>query len=93
MRAEEERFLADIGSAFDGPRAAVLDEIARRAGLDYFGMDCGILPDGRVIIFEIDVAMIVHLGDPIDRYPYKHRYVPRIYEAVERLIRSRSVQR
>ena len=90
---EEARFLADVESVFDGPRKEVLAELAARVGLDYFGIDCGILPDGRVVLFEIDVAMIVHLGDPVERYPYKHQYVPRIYDALERLIRSRARKR
>ncbi|MBV8601913.1 MAG: RimK family alpha-L-glutamate ligase [Candidatus Eremiobacteraeota bacterium] len=90
IREEEERFLAGIEHVFDGPRKRVLDELARRVGLDYFGIDCGVLPDGRVLIFEIDVAMIVHLGDPIERYPYKHAYVPRIFDAFERMIYARS---
>jgi len=90
IREEEERFLADVHNVFDGPRADVLAEIARRVGLDYFGIDCSVLEDGRVLIFEIDPAMIVHLGDPQDMYPYKHRYVPRIPQALERLIKTRS---
>lgn len=88
IRDEEERFLSDVHNVFDGPRARVLDELARRVGLDYFGIDCSILEDGRVLIFEIDPAMIVHLADPIELYPYKHAYVPRIPAALERLIRS-----
>jgi len=88
IREEEERFLADVGSVFDGPRAHALAEIARRVGLDYFGMDCSVLEDGRVLIFEIDPAMIVHLGDSPDLYPYKQKYVPRIPAALEQLIRS-----
>ncbi len=88
IRDEEERFLADVGNVFDGPRARVLAEIAHRVGLDYFGIDCSVLEDGRVLIFEIDPAMIVHLADPIELYPYKHKYVPRIPAALENLIRS-----
>ncbi len=88
IRDEEEQFLADVGNVFDGPRARVLAEIARRVGLDYFGIDCSVLEDGRVLIFEIDPAMIVHLSDPIELYPYKHKYVPRIPAALEKLIRS-----
>lgn len=87
---EEECFLADVESVFDGPRAEVLAELAARVGLDYFGIDCGIMPDGRVVLFEIDVAMIVHLGDPVERYPYKHQYVPRIYDALERMLKARA---
>lgn len=86
IRAEEERFLADVHNVFDGPRARVLDEIAARVRLDYFGIDCSVFEDGRVLIFEIDPAMIVHLGDPAELYPYKHKYVPRIPQALERLI-------
>jgi len=90
IRDEEERFLADLAGVFDGPRARVLQEIARRVGLDYFGIDCSVLEDGRVLIFEIDPAMIVHLADSKEMYPYKYRYVPRIPAALERLIRSLS---
>jgi len=90
IREEEERFLADVGNVFDGSRARVLREVAERVGLDYFGIDCSILEDGRVLIFEIDPAMIVHLADSVEMYPYKHKYVPRIPEALERLIRERA---
>ncbi|HEY1729837.1 MAG TPA: hypothetical protein VGG22_15795 [Candidatus Baltobacteraceae bacterium] len=88
IRDEEQRFLADVGNVFDGPRERVLQEIARRVGLDYFGIDCSVLEDGRVLIFEIDPAMIVHLVDSREMYPYKHEYVPRIPAALEKLIRS-----
>ena len=40
-------------------------------------------------MFEVDVGMIVHLMDPIDIYPYKHQYVPRILQAVEKMIAER----
>jgi len=88
IRDEEERFLADVGNVFDGPRARVLQELARRVGLDYFGIDCSVLEDGRVLIFEIDPAMIVHLVDSNELYPYKHTYVPRIPAALEKLFRA-----
>lgn len=90
IRSEEEAFLADVSSVFDGPRRDTLDALAQRVGLDYFGIDCSLLGDGRVLIFEIDPAMIVHLGDPIELYPYKHRYVPRIPAALEALVASRA---
>ena len=93
IRAEEERFLANVFSVFDGSRREALEEIVRRVGLDYFGIDCSVLPDGRVLIFEIDPAMIVHMGDPIEKYPYKHRYVPRIPAALEAMLRARALGR
>jgi hypothetical protein len=88
IRDEEARFLSDVFTVFDGPRRNVLEELARRVGLDYFGIDCAVMPDGRVLFFEVDAAMIVHLGDSPELYPYKQQYVPRIPQALERLIRS-----
>jgi tetratricopeptide (TPR) repeat protein len=89
MRDEEARFMADLSSVFSGRAAAALTAIAARCGLDYAGMDCAIDRDGRVLVFEIDAAMLVHMWDPIEIYPYKHQYVPRIFQAVERLVANR----
>lgn len=89
MRDEEARFMADLSSVFGGRAGAALAAIAGRCALDYVGMDCALDPDGNVLVFEIDAAMLVHLWDPIDLYPYKHQYVPRIFQAVERLVADR----
>ncbi len=89
MRAEEERFLADMANVFSGVQLAALGALAARCGLDYAGIDCALDADGRVLVFEIDAAMLVHLWDPIEIYPYKHRYVPRIFRAVEQLVERR----
>ncbi|MBV8333650.1 MAG: hypothetical protein JO192_13010 [Candidatus Eremiobacteraeota bacterium] len=89
MRDEEAAFLADAGSVFSGAPADALDGIARAVGLEYFGIDCAIGPDGRLIVFEADPAMLVHTTDPVELYPYKHEYVPRIYRAVESMIDRR----
>ncbi len=85
MREEEERFLADCPTVF-GQLMDTLRAIARRLELDYVGVDCSIDRDGRLLLFEADPAMIVHLRDPEELFPYKHRYVPRIFSAVERLL-------
>lgn len=89
MRDEEHAFMRDMASVFDGVRAQGLEEIARAIPLDYFGIDCSIAPDGRVLLFEASSAMIVHLRDPVDLYPYKARYVPRVVHALEALFDAR----
>lgn len=88
-RAEEERFLADITNVFPPMAMAALRDVARRVDLDYFGLDCTLMPDGRLMMFEVETGMIVHDADPAEIYPYKKRYVPRIFRAVENLIDSR----
>lgn len=87
MRAEEERFLRDPAAVFAGWER-VFGEMARALALEYFGVDCTLLPDGNVLVFEADTAMLVHCREPADSY--KHRYVPRIFRAVETLLRKTS---
>jgi hypothetical protein len=82
MRDEEAAFLGDLGRVFDGPRATALREIAAAIALDYFGIDCAIVPDGRVLLFEADAAMLVHGTDPRDLYPYKQAAFGRINAAL-----------
>jgi tetratricopeptide (TPR) repeat protein len=89
MRDEEARFLEDPRAAFDGSRFETLVQIGNAVGLEYFGIDCGIDREGNVLVFEADTAMLVHTSDPVDLYPYKQQFVPRIYRAVERMIDQR----
>ncbi|MEJ1978546.1 MAG: hypothetical protein WDN49_22960 [Acetobacteraceae bacterium] len=42
-------------------------------GLDYFSIDCSEDRDGRLLVFEADVAAIIHSMDPPDLYPYRRR--------------------
>jgi hypothetical protein len=89
MRDEEASFLADLGSVFHGDLTLALDELAQAVELEYFGIDCAIGPDGRLLVFEADTAMLVHTTDPVELYPYKHEYVPRIYRALEAMVDRR----
>jgi tetratricopeptide (TPR) repeat protein/glutathione synthase/RimK-type ligase-like ATP-grasp enzyme len=88
-RAEEEAFLADMAQDL-GPRAlAVFEKIGKIVDIDYFGIDFGLSPDGRVVLFEVDVAAIVHMMDDKEIYGYKHKYVPRVINAAKQLITDR----
>jgi tetratricopeptide (TPR) repeat protein len=89
-KAEEERFLADWRGVF-GPRAAAaVEEAARRLDLDYGGMDCALLSDGRLLLFEANACILLHLDEPAAAFPYKHRYVPPIRDAFSQMIRERA---
>ena len=89
MRAEEARFIADLGAVFNGRLRAALDEIAAAIPLDYFGIDCALARDGRLLLFEADAAMLVHGTDPPELYPYKRAGFERIKNAFNALLRSR----
>lgn len=86
-QAEERRFLDDLRAAFPEPAATALRRLSERVGLDYFGLDCGVMPDGRLLVFEIETGMIVHDrggGTPAHPDPGV-----RIRRAVEELIDRR----
>jgi hypothetical protein len=63
-----------------------LDALAKRVGLDYFGIDCGETPEGELLIFEADVAMIVHAMDPPDLFPYKGPQMRKVFEAFRAML-------
>jgi len=89
MDREEEHFLADFDSVFAPALQADLAEMGRRLGLDYFAVDCSIDGQGRLVLFEVDVGAVIHTFDDPKLYAYKHRYVPRIYDAVQAMLKSR----
>lgn len=89
MDREEEQFLAHFDQIFSSELQADLSAMAKILGLDFFAVDCGIHQDGRLVLFEVDAGAIIHTLDNPDLYPYKHTYVPRIFDAVKRMIESR----
>jgi hypothetical protein len=90
MQAEEERFVADF-IPFDDTLIETLGAIARRIGLDYFGIDCTLLPDGNLLVFDTDAALNVHTAYAPEIFPYKRDAVPRLIEAIERLLIERTI--
>jgi Flp pilus assembly protein TadD len=93
MKREEEEFLADFRSVFRGPAADAVGEVAHRLDLDYAGMDCALLPDGRVLLFEANTTMLVHLKESRREFAYKHAHVPRIIDAMSELVIRRMAAR
>ncbi len=89
MKQEEEAFLADWPSQFPEGAEDTLASLARRLDLDFGGVDCGLMPNGEIVLFEANAAMLVHLDDDPETFAYKHRYVPRIRDAVSAMILAR----
>ncbi len=86
-RAVEAEWMATFDDDFARRHRASFEALYNRIGLDYFGIDCAELPDGRLLVFELDVAMIVHALDSESLYPYKkpamHRLFAGFFTAVE----------
>ena len=88
MREEEAAFLSRPASVF--ALWETFADVARAIGLDYVGVDCTLLADGSMLIFEADPAMLVHDEDPGSIFAYKRPAVAAIREALTTLIAARA---
>ena len=91
-RAEEEHFMSCFDEDFATRHAASLAELARRFDLEYVGIDCAELPDGRLLVFEGDISLVVHDMDPPALYPYKSAPTQALFAAFYRMLKQRGVQ-
>ena len=92
-RAEEAAFMQGFDDGFGRRHAAALAALSSRVGLDYFGIDCAETPDGRLLLFEADIAMIVHAMDSAEIFPYKRPQMRKVFDAFGALLRRRSLER
>ncbi|WP_297696903.1 hypothetical protein [Phenylobacterium sp.] len=80
-RAEEAAVMAGFEAGFAHRHAAAFAALNAAYPLDYWAIDCAEAPDGRLLLFEADTAMIVHAMDPADVYPYKQPAMARLFAA------------
>ena len=85
-REEERCFLDDPAAALGARAIAALHDIGQRMDLDFAGIDYSLLPDGRLLVFEANATMLVHLRDPAAEFGYKHRAVPKIFAAFDAML-------
>lgn len=88
-RTEEAEFMSNFSSGIGARHAKALAAIAQRVGLDYFAIDCGETRDGELLIFEADIAMIVHNMDPPELFPYKGPQMKAVFAAFTAMIEAR----
>ena len=84
-RDEEAQFFEHFG-AFARRHEAAFAAIAERTGLDYVGIDCSETQDGRLLVFEIDHAMVVHAMDSEELFPHKQVHMQKVREAFRRML-------
>ena len=89
-RAEESAFLDNPAEAIGNNAWAAIMAIGQRLGLDYGGIDFGILPDGRVLVFEANATMLVHPERDV-MFAYRRPAIAAIQQAFAQLIQERSV--
>jgi hypothetical protein len=89
-RAEEARFLTNFEEEFGARHKETFAAIAERTGLDYAQLDCAETSDGRLLLFEIGTAMIVHAMDPVDVFPYKKPAMEKVFAAFVDMLRRKA---
>ena len=92
MRHEEEAFLTNAGAAFAPPLLAALREIRDAVALDFFGIDCGVDREGRLVVFEVNASMLVHANDPEAVFAYKRAPVARIKRTFDAMLAKAAIR-
>ncbi|HEY8025815.1 MAG TPA: RimK family alpha-L-glutamate ligase [Burkholderiaceae bacterium] len=87
-REEEAAFMAQFDSDFGLRHRAALDGIARTAGLDYLVIDCAESATGKLLVFEIDSAAVIHAMDSAEVFPYKQAQAQKIFDAFRVFLHS-----
>jgi hypothetical protein len=88
-RAEEARFIEHFDGDFARRHEGALGALCERLRLDYFTVDCAETSDGKLLVLEIDVAMIIHAMDPPDLFPYKPPQMRTVRDAFRAMLRRK----
>lgn len=91
-RAEEAAEMESFDAGFAFRHSSALRAVFDRLELDYCGIDCGETPDGKLLVFEADVAMVIHDMDPPALFPYKSPQMKRVFRAFEVMLEGRARQ-
>ncbi|MDE2362901.1 MAG: tetratricopeptide repeat-containing protein [Hyphomicrobiales bacterium] len=89
-RAIERAWMETFHADFAIRHARAFEALNRCFELDYFVIDCAEAPDGRLLLFEADVIMLVHDMDPEDVFPYKRAPMARLMDAFRALLARRA---
>lgn len=86
----EQTFLADPAALLGRGLDEIFGGMARTLGLDTFGIDFGVTPEGKVVVFEANAAM--NLFNPKHDYYAPYRAAPReaFNEKVVNMLRRRA---
>jgi hypothetical protein len=90
FRAEEDRFLREMPAVVGEHGMAALARAQAALGLDYGGIDFGLAPDGALLLFEANAAMVVNGPDPDPIWDYRRPAVAAALGAAQRMLARRA---
>ncbi len=89
LRALEKKTLEELPGRISDDTLKSMQKIYRGVGLDYLGFDCSLLPDGRLLCFEINAAMNAMGASDYKTYPYLKPYTDAIVAAYNARLREK----
>ncbi|MFA6231512.1 MAG: hypothetical protein WC617_15260 [Rhodanobacter sp.] len=92
-RQEEAAMMASFDDAFAVRHREALAAIHARFGLDYVGFDCAETRDGKLLIFELANALVVHGIDDPQQFPYKAAQMQRVFAAFRDMLHRKALPR
>lgn len=90
-RAEEAIYLNEFAD-FASRHHAALTAITERTQLEYVGIDCAETQDGKLLVFEIDPAMVIHAMDSEEVFPNKQFHMLKVKNALRDLFLQRAAR-
>jgi glutathione synthase/RimK-type ligase-like ATP-grasp enzyme len=86
----EQNFIGNYKTIISSQALAALEKINADLGLDYLGFDVAPMPDGRLLVFEINVAQNALLSIDFEKFPYmkenKERIVQGLNDTVNQIL-------
>ncbi len=92
-RQEEAAMMASFDDAFALRHRDALAAIHARFGLDYVGFDCAETRDGKLLVFELANALVVHGIDDPQQFPYKAAQMQKVFAAFRDMLQRKALPR
>ncbi|MBV9120351.1 MAG: tetratricopeptide repeat protein, partial [Chloroflexi bacterium] len=86
FRQEDQYFLERMPEALGSAATACLLSIASTLQLDFAGIDFGFRPDGAMVVFEANSAMVVPDPPAGDKWDYRRQPVGQIVQAIRTML-------
>lgn len=88
LQVQEQAYLRDMPGTLGEANMTRLEAIRDVIGLDFFGVDFTVLPDGQLFIFECNAAMR-HNYDHARKFPYTRVHLDAVSNAFEAMLQAR----
>lgn len=88
-RQEEQAFLTNMPAVLGQPAMAALTAINQTLGLDYAGIDFGLDPAGRLLLFEANATMAIVSPNADPLWDYRRPAIDRVLNARADMLQRR----